>query len=78
MLSKITTAQFQSNMFSWSPECFPTHRVTWYNNQSTQVHFEIFQRNEWRQVNVINLKEIPTGVKELQTVLSDCYQDFVC
>jgi len=64
-------------MLSWSPEGYPTHRVTWYGGQSTQIHFEILQKDEWRQVDIKTLNELPTGVKEFQELLIDCYQDFV-
>ena len=65
-------------MLSWSPEGCPTHRVTWYGGQSTQIHFEILQKDEWRQVDIKTLNELPAGVKKFQEVLSECYQDFVC
>lgn len=63
-------------MLSWSPEGCRSHRVTWYGGQS--IHFEILQKDEWRQVDIKPLNELPAGVKEFQELLSECYQDFVC
>lgn len=66
-------------MFSWSPSANSKHRVAFYHDCSNRtLHFDILHNNQWHEVNVKTLEEVPTDVKELYRVMDEAYQDFIC
>jgi hypothetical protein len=66
-------------MFSWSPSANSKHRVTFYYEMfGRTLHFDVLHNNQWHEVNVKTLEEVPTGVKELYRVMDEAYQDFIC
>jgi hypothetical protein len=66
-------------MLSWSPSANSNHRVAFYHGCSNRtLHFDVLHNNQWHEVNVKTLEEVPTGVKELYQVMDEAYQDFIC
>jgi hypothetical protein len=66
-------------MFSWSPSATHKHRVSFYPESNDRtIYFDVLHDNQWHEVNVKTIEEMPTDVKELHQIMKEAYQDFIC
>lgn len=49
-------------------------RIVWYGGDSTQLHYQRLENNEWKDINVRTLMEFPHSVKTFKHELEDFYQ----
>ena len=60
---------------AYFPPGSETTRVSWYGGNSTQLHYEVCQDNEWSGVVTKTLMDVPPGVKELSQKMVEFYND---
>lgn len=48
-------------------------RIVWYGGNSTQLHYEVFKDNEWKEFDVRSFMEFPKSTKELKQEVVDYY-----
>lgn len=50
-----------------------TERIVWYGGNSTQIHYEVFDGNEWKTFETETITEFPHSVKEFKQAVVDFY-----
>lgn len=48
-------------------------RIVWYGGNSTQIHYEVFDGNEWKALETQTITEFPHSVKEFKQAVVDFY-----
>jgi len=60
---------------AYFPSGSETTRVSWYEGDSTQLHYEVCRDNEWSGVETKTLMDMPPGVKELSQKMVEFYNN---